>query len=348
MNASVDMFMASSIMILLILASFYGVTEVSEIYWGRSPEGLLERGREVGRYLLLSPGEPADWGVETSGAPTHLGLAEEGSDRPYKLNIDKVSRLRSGGRYALTYSQLWEALGVKDLSFRIELETLFDVSLSLSSTEDLGSETRYTFQIHTSMGGLPLSVDVKWYALVRDYIASGSSSTDGGGEGTVSLTLPNSLSGSALLVVLARTESDLLSFGVLQFGHRAQEPRPNGSYLTLTPLNYTLYVDANYPGESLIGARVLTYHYEFNLTAEEEGTYAIPRLLDPSPMVLVVTGVNGTDYFAEWISYPPVPLEVGAGMEPNYLVSEVSSAEYLVEVAGVLYRVRISVRRPET
>ena len=345
-SASVDMFTASTIMVLLLLASLYGVTEVAEIYWGRNPEGLLERGREVARYILLSPGEPGDWGVET-GAPTRFGLAEEGSERPYRLDLDKVSRLHSQGLYALSYGQLWEALGVDDLSFRIELETLFEVSLALASAEDLGEETLYTFHIYTSMDGLPLPAELRCYVVVRDYLDSEASSTDRSGEGVVSFTLPNDLGGSALLVVLAKTWAPLLSFGVLQFGHRSQTPSPNGSFITLSPLNYTLHVDPKYPGEVFLGVHVLTYHYHFNLTEAEEGVYRIPRLLDPSPMVLVVTGLNETEHFAEWVSYPPVPLEIGVDTALDYTVSGVSSLDYIVEIAGVLYRLRISLRRPE-
>jgi len=343
-SASVDMFTASSIMVLLLLASIYSVTEVAEIYWGRNPEGLLERSREVARYILLSSGEPGGWGVETSITPTRFGLAEEGSERTYCLDIDKISRLYNRSLYALSYAEIWEALGVDDLSFRIELEPLFNVFLILASAGDLGDETLYTFHIHTSMGGLPLQTELRCYLVVRDYLDSEDSLTNGSGEGEVSFTLPNDLNGSALLVALARTGTPIHSFGVLHFGHRSQSPSPNGFFVTLSPLNYTLNVEANYPDEVFLSTRVLTYYYNFNLTQAEDDKYSIPPLLDPSPMILIVTGLNGTEYFADWVTYPPVPLEVGANTALEYTVSGFSSLTYIVEVAGVLYRLRISLR----
>jgi len=347
-SASVDMFTASSIMVLLLLASIYGVTEVAEIYGGRNPDVLLERSQEVARYILLSPGEPAGWGVKTSITPMRFGLAEEGSERTYCLDIDKVSRLYNRSLYALSYTEIWEALGVDDLSFRIELEPLFNVSLTLSSTEDLGDETLYTFHIHTSMEGLPLEAELRCYLVVRDYLDSKDSSTDESGEAEVSFRLPNDFNGSALLVALARTGTPIHSFGVLHFSHRSQSPSSNGFFVTLSPLNYTLDVEANYLDEVILSTRVLTYYYNFNLTQAEDDKYSIPRLLDPSPMILIVTGLNGTEYFAEWVTYPPVPLEVGADTALECTVSGFSSLTYTVEVAGVLYRLRISLRGPGT
>jgi len=344
-NASIDMFTASSIMVLVLLASFYGVSEVAQIYLGRNPETALETSREVARYLLLNPGEPGDWGVESSSTPTRFGLAKEGSEKPYSLDIDKVSRLYPESIYVLNYADLWEALGVNDLSFRIELECLFNVSLSLVSTVDLGDSTRYTFSIDTSNGGLPLSADVKCYVVVRNFVTSNVTSTNGNGEGEVSFTLSNSLSGGALLIALARTEMPLLSFGVLQFGHKSSVHQ-NGYFVTLSPLNHTLYVNTTYTGETIIGASVFTYHYYFSLTETVENTYSIPRLLDPSPMVLAVTGLNGTEYFAEWITYPPIPLEVGTDTALEYTISGFSSQTYIVEISGVQYKFRIILRRP--
>jgi hypothetical protein len=74
--------------------------------------------------------------------------------------------------------------------------------------------------------------------------------------------------------------------------------------------------------------------------------YTIPHLLDGSPRVLVVTGRNSTQYWAEWVAYPQIPLEVGVDIEADYVVSDVYSVSYIVEVEGATYRFKMMFRRP--
>jgi len=80
--------------------------------------------------------------------------------------------------------------------------------------------------------------------------------------------------------------------------------------------------------------------------SQDSMNYTIPCLLGGSPRVLVVTGRNSTQYWAEWVAYPPVPLEVGIDIGADYVVSDVYSVSYIVEVEGALYRFRMMFRRP--
>ncbi|MFQ6054110.1 MAG: hypothetical protein ACE5OO_07795, partial [Candidatus Bathyarchaeia archaeon] len=121
-TASIDLLLASTAMILLVVGAIYGTNLVVEAYLG-GRDIHLERCRQIARCLLLSPGEPGDWGV--GGTPTALGFASSGG--AYELDIDKVTRLNPSNAYALNYTQLWLALGVDDVSLRIRVDPLFNL-----------------------------------------------------------------------------------------------------------------------------------------------------------------------------------------------------------------------------
>jgi hypothetical protein len=300
----------------------------------------LDRYHQIGRYLLLSQGEPEGWGVGVD--PTVLGFASDSG--VYRLDIDKVTRLNPSNAYTLNYSSLWQALGIDDISFRIRVEPLFNVTLKTTSSQPQGNETAYTFTVSTNKRGYPLPANFSYHVAIRDYIDSGTGATNTNGTGTVELTLANSLNGTAILSVLARVEQSVGSFGTLRFSHRSDPVEPDGTFATLSPLDYKIDVNLS-AGASVINAAVFSYGYAFNLT-ETGGSYPIPHLLDASPMVLVVTGLNGSGFWAEWTTYPQVPLVVGADMSDQHIVSDVAPVSYIVEVKGTLYSFEVRFRSP--
>jgi len=338
-TASIDLLLASVAMIIMVIGAIYGVNLAVEPYMaGQSVQ--LERYHQIGRCMLLSPGEPGGWGA--GGAPTALGFAAPGG--AYELDIDKVTRLNPSNAYALSYFQLWSALGIGDVAFRIRVDMPFNLTLSLASSQLQGDNTTYTFNASTNLRGYPLPADVRYYVAVRDFTDSKRGETGSDGSGTVEFSLPNNLSGTALLVGFARVGESVVSCSVLPFAHSSPPPEAPGSFATLSPLNYTLHI-ALTGGGSVTNAAVLSLGYVFNLTGDG-ATYTVPHLLDASPMVLVLTGVNGSDHWAEWVTYPQVPLVVGADMSDAYAISDVASVPYLVEVKGVLYRFEVRFRSP--
>jgi hypothetical protein len=296
-TASIDFTLAAIAMIVVALGAVFGVSMVVAPYLDGDVHG-VERYQQIGRYILVSRGEPSGWG--TGDTPTKLGLAS-GSGL-YELDIDKVTRLNPDHPQALNYSTLWQALGIDDVSFRISVAPLFNLTLTMASSQVQGSDTAYNFSVTTVRDGFPLPCQVSYYVVVGNSTYSSSGSTTLGGSGTVQFTLPNSLNGTALLIGIARTESSITSFDVLPFAHNISQPSQPGSFASLSPLDYTLGVS--------------------------------------------LTGINGTDRWAEWVAYPQVPLDVGGNMDDDYVVSDVKTVEYIVEIDGSLYRCRMTFRSP--
>jgi hypothetical protein len=282
--------------------------------------------------MLLTRGEPDDWGV--GGTPTVLGFASEAG--AYELDIDKVTRLNPSNAYALNYSQLWVALGIGDVSFRLEVGMLFNLTLSLSSSQHQGENTTYTFKASTHRQGYPLPAEIKYHLVLGSFNTSNTGKTGIDGSGVIEFPISNSLNGTALLVGFAQVEESIVSCSVLKFAHNSEPPQPTGSFATLSPLNYSLNVDL-VEGATVVNAAVLSKNYVLKLTGSG-ATYRIPRLLDSSPMVLVLTGINGSSYWAEWTTYPQIPLAVGAEMNSDQAIMDVTSISYLVEVNRALYR----------
>ncbi|MDH5495405.1 MAG: hypothetical protein OEY24_06870 [Candidatus Bathyarchaeota archaeon] len=234
----------------------------------------------------------------------------------------------------------------------IKIHPLFEVSINLTSSQSGETETTYTFHISTSKSGFPVASWLQCYTIVETYVDSVSSSTVSNGIGFVNATLPNSLNGTALLVVFAKAKaySQMMAFNTDSFGHNSETPEPNKTFLQLSPLNHVLNVSFQYASVDVSNAYVLTYNYYFNLSQTAAGTqtveYSIPQLLEASPMMLVLNGNNGSTSFAEWTTYPQLPLEIGADFDLTTR-SKVVALTYVVSINSVLYESVITCRSVE-
>ncbi|MFQ6068537.1 MAG: hypothetical protein ACE5KD_03235 [Candidatus Bathyarchaeia archaeon] len=342
-TSSVDTFFACSLMVILIVSAMVGTAKVVQPYLNDSLNmNDVELYRSLAEYILLSPGEPSDWGQIKGVIPTVFGLASE-TQHPYQLDLDKVSRLNSDNIYSLTYREILGALGTKDISWNIRISSLFEVSVNLTSSQSGENETNYTFQISTSKFGFPISTSLQCYIVVDTYIDNVSSSTASNGVGLVNATLPNSLNGTTLLVVFAkaRADSQMMAFNVYSFGHNSETPEPNKTFLKLSPLDHFLNVSFQHPNVEVSNAYVFTYNYCFNLSqtivGNQTAEYSVPRLSEASPMMFVLNGNNGSTSFAEWNAYPQLPLEIGANFSDLTAKSKVVALTYVVSVNFVLY-----------
>lgn len=344
--SSIDTFLACSVMIILVLSAMVGASELMTPYIsGLSHRNDAERFQQLASHLLLSTGTPPNWGQMRETIPSSLGLAKANSFLPYELDIDKVSRLNSENAFSLTYPELWESLGIPDVAFQIEVRTLFELSIDLISNQTQGNETIYEFEVATRKSGMPVSADLSGYVVVKYFVDNVTSSTSSDGVGSFSVNIPNSLNGTTLIVVFAKAKANpqMVSFNVYAFGHNSATPFPNRTFLGLSPLNYVLNVSFTYPDTEILKAQVFTFNYNFSLTEEAQGDqtveYNVPRLLDSSPMIMALTGLNGSSSFAEWVSYPQLPLQIGSDFSQSIAGAKIVSQIHIVTINSALYEV---------
>jgi hypothetical protein len=295
--------------------------------------------RNIAEHIVTSCGTPIDWGA--SGAvPSSFGLAESGSPYVYALDIDKISRLNSQNGYSLSYFQVSTAARLNNIALGVSVSQMLSVTATLSATSSIGDETAYTFEVSVSQASGPTSASLQCYVVAKDFVSNVFDTTSSAGVGYVTVQIPNASNGPALLIVFARATFDdrATAYGAYAFAHLSQEPSPNHTFLGLSPLNYTLSVETNFPGITIEQAYAFSYAYQSNLTSTSATTYAIPEFVDKSPTALVISGLNGTTSFVEWTAYPDVPLDFGADFEN----SEQNVFVYNVLVKGTLYKLALS------
>lgn len=353
-SSSVDTFFACSIMVILISAAMVATAKVAESQLGSlSDPDLEDQFRGFTEYILLNPGDPSDWGTMRTGFPDSFGLALETS-LPYQLDPDKVTRLNEDNAFSINYTQLVTALGTKDMTVNIEIRPLLDISISHASTDVGESETVYTFQTAVTKQGTPTPSFMKGYLILGTHIDEWQSSTDSSGTALINGSIPNSLNGTAQLLVFAEAKChpNILSFNTYCFGHNSEDPEPDATFLKLNPLDQVLNVSKEYSSVEISNAYVFTYNYCFNLT--ESGTagqsveYAIPQLVEASPMILVVNGYNASSSFIESTAYPQLPLQIGADFGNSTARGNIVSLRYIVNIGSVLYESVIRCRRLAT
>jgi hypothetical protein len=340
---SIDTFIACSLMTLLVLTAMANTSKLLYPYINNvDTANISQRYRQISEYILSNAGVPSDWGKSASAIPETLGLANTGFDAFYDLDIDKVSRLSSKNLYALSYAQAFSALGMPEVSFRIEIKPIFDINMSLMATYTASEETTYLFEILTEKNGAPVKAELKFYIIADDYMNTDCTATTSG-ETQLNITLPNNVEGPVLLVALAKASSNakIVSFKAYTFMHNSPEPRSEGTFLRLSPLNQSLTVSLSNSGLILSKAYALTFSYHSVLAqisnSNQSAIYEIPCFVDASPIILVVSGWNSSTFFAEWTAYPQVPLQFGADFPNLNILSEVFAYAYIVTVNSALY-----------
>lgn len=351
---SIDTFFACSLMVLLVLSAMTATAKLLQpLITSPLETEAAERYGEIAKYMLLNVGKPWNWGQNSQIVPEEFGLAEANAQNPYVLDIDKVSRLNSESLYALSYAQVFTILKVSDVSFRLEIKPLFDVAVNLTAAFENVDETVYEFEVVTEKSGAEIPTNIKFYVVAEDFLRA-SNIYNSDGRRHFNVTIPNSVNGPTLLVVFAKSASNarISSFAVYAFAHNSNEPASRGTFLRLSPLNYTLTVLPLSPDKDLSTVYALTFNYVARLTQvasdKQTATFSIPRFADASPTVLVVTGWNSTQFFVEWTVYPQIPLEIGVDFEEASSVSDVFAYDYIVTIGSAVYKCTVWLGGPKT
>jgi hypothetical protein len=344
---TVDTFFACSLLVILVVSAMAVMPKIMYPFMdGLAHKNDDERLQQLSQYILLSTGTPSDWGYSRSIVPSSFGLALDAAT-PHSLDVDKVTRLNSGNRYAITYAQLLDALRISNVALKISIQPIFNTSIALLSSVSNGIQTIYNFGINTEKSGLAVASNLSCYLVIGDWVDDAVFSTDSSGKGVASFTVRNDVSGNALLIVLAKADADpsIVSYGVYSFSYNTSTPEPNETFTELSPLNNVLNASFKYPNERVSNSYAFSYGYWANLTQLLNTTqtieYLFPSFLDKSATVLVLTGFNGTEPFAEWTVYPQVPLDIGVNFDSSTLKGNVASFTYVVSINSAMYELQI-------
>ena len=337
---SIDTFFACSLIVsvaLLATASLAGTMQARiDSLQDLNKDNYLSN---IAEHIVTSDGTPADWGA-TGTVPNSFGLSDGDSSYLYELDINKIGRLNNQNAYALSYFQASTAARLNNIALGISISQVLSITVTLSANSTIGDATAYTFRVMVSQASGPTSAALQCYIMAEDYLSAASNTTTSTGVGYITVQIPNGSDGPALLIVFARASFDyrITAYATYSFAHLSQEPSPNHTFLGLSPLNYTLNVEKNFPDVTIEHGYAFSYAYQSNLTSTSTTTYAIPEFVDKSPIVLAISGLNGTTSFVEWTAYPDIPLDFGA----DFANSEKNVFVYTVLVKETLYKLTLS------
>jgi hypothetical protein len=349
---SIDTFFACALMVILVLSAMATTSKILYPHINNDVDAIAaERYREISKYMLLNDGNPSNWGQNGEIFPETFGLAKTGSHNSYDLDIDKVSRLNSENLWTMSYAQIFTAVKMPDVSFKIEIKPLFVVSINLTTAFEAVNETTYQFEIQTKKHGVPIQTEMKHYVIADDFLEA-SSAYASSGKTYVNVTLSNSVEGPALFVVFAKATFDtkIASFDTYAFSHSSSELKSANTFLRLSPLNYTLIASLLHSGIDLSKVYALTYNYNAILTqissSNQSAMYDIPHFLDSSATLLVATGWNSTTFFEECTAYPQIPVQTGSNFADSTALSNVFANTYVIAVDSAFYECTILLGSP--
>lgn len=348
---SVDTFFACSLMLMLVLSAMTSTSQLLSPHLGKTVDNdILGRYESLSRHLLLNEGKPSDWGRSRVLPLESFGLDQADLSDPYNLDIDKVTRLNSGNVYRIDEAQIFSSIRIGDLSFRLEMKPIFEVTISPGSAIRGPIDTAYEFNVATDKQGVPVHSELKSYVIAGNYFKSYSRIAPQG-TAIVNVTIPNNIEGPALIIVLARASPNtrIVSYNAYPFSHNGSEPNIKGTFLRLSPLDYTADVHFIYPETELSNAYALSYNYSSIMTrtpiSNQSVNYSIPHYLDVGPTLVAVTGWNSTSFFTEWTAYPQIPLAAGADFNSDTRAN-VFTYDHIVTIDSTLYQCRIWIGGP--
>jgi hypothetical protein len=339
-TSSFDTFFACTIILAAALIATGFVTSTMQVRIDNT-QGINEQSylQAIADHIVTSPGTPSNWGTSSS-VPADFGLAASPSTIPYELDIDKVTRLNSLNNYSISYFDMEIASKLNSIAMGIAVSQIMDVSIEQSSSSITSGDASFTLSISTSIDSEPVSASLNCYVVANNYLNNITSSTSDTGLGFVTVQIP-SAADNAMVIVFARAAFDdrITSYAVYNFENSTQETVPNSDFLTLSPIDYKLSFSTNSSGLTIQNGYVFSYAYQQNLPYTQ-GTMqcAIPEIVDESPLVIVVYGVDNGAYFQEWVSYPQVPFNAGS----DFSGSQRNVFSYTVTINGALYKLSIS------
>ncbi|HTY74957.1 MAG TPA: hypothetical protein VMD05_05250 [Candidatus Nanoarchaeia archaeon] len=297
--------------------------------------------QSIAEQIITNPGSPTDWGASNL-VPTDFGLARSTSNS-YELDIDKVSRLNSQNYFSLQYADMLKASKLNNVALGISASQVMSIIIQQTSDDNLKTTNSFNFTVSTNINSEPTNANLTAYVFannVLENITADIQNTEVG-VNNFAVQIPTNAEDNAMLVVFARASFDsrITSYGVYSFLSAAQEIAPSNDTLVLTPINYTLSIMTNLSDLTIQNGYILSFDHQQTLSLPENGSQClIPKLIDQSPYVIILNGVNNGTYVQTWTAYPQIPLNAGS----SFSGSEQNVFSYTVTINDVLYKVEIS------
>jgi len=295
--------------------------------------------RAIADYIVTNPGSPINWG-STSGVPVVFGLAANPSSIPYELDVDKVSRLNNQSNYSLAYPDIENAAKLSNIALGIKISQIMDINIEQSNNNTVDGNVSFTFTVLTNIESKPRSASLHCYVIAKNYQLDITNVTSDIGVGSLTFEMPSALTDNALLIVFARASYDyrITSYAICDLKNSAQESTPDESILSLSPINYTVNWATSSSGFTFQKGYVFSWAYKQDLASVQNSVCSIPKIIDSSPFVVVICGLENGTYFQQWTVYPQIPLNAGS----SFRDSAQNVFSYLVTIKGTLCRLDIS------
>jgi len=295
--------------------------------------------------ILTNTGNPTNWGL-SNNVPMDFGLAANSSIENYEVDPDKICRLNPQNDYSLSYFDLENSAKLINIGLGITVSQIMSINIQQSGRSTIGNNENLNFTILTSIDSKPVSATLQCYIVANNYLGFlNNATTSDIGLGFINTQIPIGASGNSNLIVFARSSFDsrITSYTIYNIANSSQESTPNNDLLDLSPLNYRLTLSTNSSDLTVQGCFIFSYNYEdqsiINIqNIQNSSQIQLPRLIDNSPFVIIVYGVENGLFFQEWTAYPQIPLNAGS----NFSGSEQNVFSYIVTINGILCKLDIS------
>ena len=341
-STSIDTFFACAILLAAALMSTAFLTSTMQTSLNSTQDINKESYlKGIADRLVINPGTPTNWGISNT-IPVDFGLASYPSTTNYEVDVDKICRLNPTNNYSLSYFDLANSAKLSNIALGITVSQIMSITIKQSANSTIGNNESLTFTILTSINSEPTAATLQCYVVANNTLSWVSNVTSETGLGFITIQIPIGSSLSSNLIVFARSSFDnrITSYAIYDISNSTQETSPNNEILALSPLNYGLTLSTNESDLVVQGCYVFSYDYEDQsiTNIQNSSQFQLPKLIDNSPFVIVIYGVENGVYFQEWTAYPQIPLKTGS----NFVGSEQNVFSYVVTIKGVLYKLDIS------
>ncbi len=341
-STSIDTFFACTILLAAALMSTAFLTSTMQTTLTSTQEINKESYlKGIADRLVTNAGTPANWGTSDT-VPADFGLAANQSTINFEVDMDKISRLNPQNDYSLSYFDLVNSAKLSNIALGIMVSQIMSINIVQSGNSTIGNNESLTFTILTSINSEPVAATLQCYVVANNTLSWVSNVTSETGLGFITIQIQNGLSLSSNLIVFGRSSFDnrITSYAIYNISNSTQETNPNDDILSLSPLNYGLTISTNESDLVVQGCYVFSYNYEDHsiTNIQNSSQFQLPKLIDNSPFVIVIYGMENGTYFQEWTAYPQIPLKAGS----NFAGSEQNVFSYIVTIKGVLCKLDIS------